>query len=153
MLEENAELIGYCGLYCGDCPGYKGKIADMARDLVTELAAERFDELSELMSEVVGFEALKDYSQCVQVLTFLEGLRCDKTCREDCGNPACGPRQCCRSLEIPGCWECAEFETCKKLDFLKPLHGEILMNNLRKLRDLGVEDFLNGEGVSDKSIP
>jgi len=33
MGEENKELIGYCGLYSGDCFGHTGTIADLARGL------------------------------------------------------------------------------------------------------------------------
>ena len=33
MSKQDKNLVAYCGLYCGDCPMYKGKIADLARDL------------------------------------------------------------------------------------------------------------------------
>ena len=33
MSKQDKNLVAYCGLYCGDCPIYKGKIADLARDL------------------------------------------------------------------------------------------------------------------------
>jgi len=46
MVEENKNLLAYCGLYCGDCFAYKGKIAkgkiaDLARDLRKELRDEK----------------------------------------------------------------------------------------------------------------
>jgi len=34
--EGDENLIAYCGLYCGDCHGYQGKIPDLARDLRKE---------------------------------------------------------------------------------------------------------------------
>ena len=39
---------------------------------------------------------------------------------------------------IEGCWECNEFETCKKLDFLKPSHGDAHIENLRKIKKQGI---------------
>lgn len=33
MSKEDKNLIAYCGLYCGDYPIHRGKIADLARDL------------------------------------------------------------------------------------------------------------------------
>jgi hypothetical protein len=33
MIEKDEHLITYCDLYCGDCFGHKGTIADLARDL------------------------------------------------------------------------------------------------------------------------
>jgi hypothetical protein len=35
---------------------------------------------------------------------------------------------------LAGCWECNEFETCTKLDFLKPIHEDMYMKNLRILK-------------------
>jgi len=29
----NKDLIAYCGLYCEDCFGYQGRIADMLKNL------------------------------------------------------------------------------------------------------------------------
>ena len=34
-------LIAYCGLYCGDCNGFSGKIPDLGSDLRKELRASR----------------------------------------------------------------------------------------------------------------
>ncbi|RLF40821.1 MAG: hypothetical protein DRN12_04540 [Thermoplasmata archaeon] len=44
-----------------------------------------------------------------------------------------------------GCWGCEDFETCSKLDFLKPTHGDAHLKNLGKIRRYGVERFLNGK--------
>jgi hypothetical protein len=32
-MAKKQDLIGYCGLYCGDCPGYTQTVANLARDL------------------------------------------------------------------------------------------------------------------------
>jgi hypothetical protein len=32
-IEEDRNLIAYCGLYCDDCFAHQGKVADLARDL------------------------------------------------------------------------------------------------------------------------
>jgi hypothetical protein len=32
-IEEDLNLVAYCGLYCGDCFSHKEKVADLARDL------------------------------------------------------------------------------------------------------------------------
>ena len=46
-MNEQKELIAYCGLYCGDCFAYQGKIADLARDLRKELRQSKFDKTAE----------------------------------------------------------------------------------------------------------
>ena len=32
-MPDDKELVAYCGLYCGDCFGYQGKIAELSKDL------------------------------------------------------------------------------------------------------------------------
>ncbi len=43
-----------------------------------------------------------------------------------------------------GCWECQEFEPCQKLDFLKPIHADSNVKNLRKLKKQGTAAFVAG---------
>jgi hypothetical protein len=144
-MAEDKDLIAYCGIYCGDCFIGQGKVADLARDLRKELRAYHFEKMAKSFSKVPFFAELKDYPQCYDVLGALVKLRCNKTCREGGGPPFCEMRKCCRQKGIDGCWECEEFETCDKLDFLKANHGDANVKNLRKLKKAGVEGFLKGE--------
>ncbi len=141
-MSEDKTLIAYCGLYCGDCFNYKGEIADLARDLRKKLRETRFDKISQGLSRY--FKDFKDYEQCYRVLGSMVRLRCKKACLDGGGNPLCKARTCCRKKDIAGCWECDEFETCSKLDFLKPIHGDANLKNLRKLKKEGAEGFLKG---------
>ncbi len=141
-MENNRDLIGYCGLYCGDCFNYKGEIADLARDLRKKLREAKFDVVSQGLSKY--FKEFKNYEQCYEVLGAMVRLRCKRACRVGGGNPSCKPRICCQKKNIIGCWECGEFETCAKLDFLKPIHGDANLKNLRKLKKQGADSFLEG---------
>lgn len=141
MNKKKKKLIAYCGLYCGDCFAYKGKIADLARDLRKELRQEKFD----IIVKGIPFKAFKNYKECYDVLGALVRLRCKNTCRGGGGNPFCKIRKCCQKKNIDGCWECNEFETCKKLDFLKANHGNAHIKNLRKLKKKGTSEFLKGK--------
>ncbi len=139
------DLVAYCGLYCGDCFGYQGKIADLARDLRKELRAYKFDKTAETLSEYSFFSYFKHYPQCYEVLGGLVKLRCNKTCKGGGGPPFCKIRKCCQKKEINGCWQCDEFETCEKLDFLKSNHGVAHIKNLRKISVKGMDEFLRGK--------
>ena len=143
-VEKNKDLIAYCGLYCGDCVNYKGKVADLARDLRKELRQAKFDKTAEFMSTFSFFETFKNYSQCYEVLGELVKLRCKKACKDGGGPPFCKMRQCCQKKSIDGCWQCDEFESCENLDFLKPAHGDAHLKNLRKIKKTGVDNFLQG---------
>jgi hypothetical protein len=78
------------------------------------------------------------------VLGAMVKLRCRKVCREGGGNPFCKIKICCNKKQIQGCWECDDFETCTKLDFLKPVHDDALYKNMRKIRKSGMKAFLAG---------
>lgn len=144
-MTEEKELVAYCGLYCGDCFIYKGKIADLARDLRKELRQAKFDRQAESMSTVSFFKSFKDYQQCYDVLGAMVRFRCKNACRGGGGPPFCKVRKCCQKKEIEGCWQCDEFETCEKLDFLNSVHGDAHLKNLRKLKKQGVNAFIEGK--------
>lgn len=142
---QGKELMAYCGLYCGDCFGYNGRIAELAKELRKELRQAKFDRIAESLSANPFFSVFGRYGQCYDVLGALVRFRCKKTCRGGGGPPFCEMRKCCRSKEIEGCWECDQFGGCDKLDFLKAGHGDAHLKNLRKLRRAGVEAFLEGK--------
>jgi len=129
---EEDDLIAYCGLSCSKCLNHKGRIADLARDLRKELREEKFDKAAEGLSKY--FKQFKDYEQCYEVLGAMVRLRCKRTCRGGGGPPSCKIRNCCVTKGIEGCWECAFFETCEKLNFLKPIHGNEHIDNLRRIK-------------------
>jgi hypothetical protein len=143
--DKNKNLIAYCGLYCGDCFSYKGKIADLAIDLRQELRQAQFDKTAEFMSNVSFFKVFKNYSQCYEVLGSLVRLRCKNACKGGGGPPSCKIRRCCHKGGIKGCWECDEFETRENLDFLKANHGDAHMRNLRIIKKKGIDEFLEGK--------
>jgi hypothetical protein len=90
------------------------------------------------------FKDFAEYPQCYKVMGAMVKMRCRKVCRDGGGNPFCKIRACCNKKEITGCWECDDFETCKKLEFLKVVHDDAVFKNMRKIRKAGMETFLSG---------
>jgi len=142
FMDENEDLIAYCGLYCGDCFNYKGEIADLARDLREKLREAKFAKVSQGLSQF--FKTYENYDQCYEVLGAMVRLRCKRGCCGGGGNPACKIRLCCQKNNLRGCWECDEFETCTKFDFLKPIHADANLKNLRTIKKQGIDSFLKG---------
>ncbi len=140
-MTKNKDSVAYCGLYCGDCFSYQGKIADLARDLRKELRQAKFDRVV----EGIPFKEFKHYKECYEVLGAMVRLRCKNTCRDGGGNPFCKIRKCCQKKGIEGCWQCDEFESCAKLDFLKAGHKDAHIKNLRKIKKQGIDSFLAGK--------
>jgi hypothetical protein len=144
-MTEKVKMIAYCGLYCQECPSFTGCIADLARNLRKELRTYRYDKIAEALSSISFFEAFKNYQQGYQLLGALVKMRCKHGCKGGGGPPFCKIRKCCQKKEIEGCWECDEFTTCEKLDFLKPSHGDAHLKNLRILSNRGVDHFITGK--------
>jgi hypothetical protein len=139
--ENSRDLVAFCGLYCGDCFGYKGRIAEMAKELRKELRQEKFD----IMARGIPFKAFEHYDKCYEVLGALVRLKCKSACRGGGGNPFCKIRKCCQKKGYEGCWECRDQSTCEKLNSLKENHGEAHIRNLKKITKNGIDGFINGK--------
>lgn len=143
MADTKNQLLAYCGLYCGDCIMRKGEVADLARDLRKKLRQVKFGRMVPGLS--VFLRPLANYDTCYETLGAMVRLRCRRACSRGGGNPGCRPRQCVQRKGLRGCWQCPDFETCKKLDFIKAVHQHGLLGNLRRLRRGGTEAFIRGK--------
>jgi len=125
MAKENKlRLVAYCGLYCPRC--YKMKIADAAELLDKELES----------ATKKGASYLENYSSLKEILRELIDLRCIKLCREGGGkSSSCVIKICCDEHKVVGCWECSDFEGCKKLK-------QQFVENVKRIRKVGVERYV-----------
>lgn len=144
-MSKEKELIAYCGLYCRECFNYKGKVAELSKELRKELRQAKFDKVAGLLGTLSFFKVFQDYKKCYDVLGAMVKLRCKKCCREGGGNPFCKIRQCCQKKKIQGCWQCDEVKECKKLEFLTQTHNDAHIKNLKIIKKQGEEVFLKGK--------
>jgi len=142
---KEEDLVAFCGLFCKDCHGFTQQIPDLARDLRKELRSSRYDLFAHFISTYNFGKDFEKYDECYKVLGAMVKFRCHKGCRGGGGSPFCNIRKCCQKKELTGCWECPEIEECKKLDFLRPVHGEGHLKNLRILKSKGIDGFLEGK--------
>ncbi len=143
MKENKEKLIAYCGLYCGDCHGYNQEIPDLARDLRKKLREYKYDKFANATSKF--FKELKDYEACYKVLGAMVKFRCKKACTGGGGNPWCAIRKCVQKKGYDGCWECEKFPECKKFAFLKEVHGDANIKNLKRIAKKGKKEFIKGK--------
>ena len=59
MKKRKKDLLAYCGLYCGDCGGFSGEIAEAAINLNKKLIEYKF----ELTAKYLFPEKLKEYDK------------------------------------------------------------------------------------------
>jgi len=137
-MNATTELLAYCGLYCGDCAGCSGEIAEAAATLLREIECHRFERTAKSLFA----EELPDYDAFQRALEFVSGLKCSATCRAR--KEPCGIARCCLDRGFRGCYECDGFEECDKLASLEDLHGDACVLNLRAIRRMGPEAWLVG---------
>jgi hypothetical protein len=134
---ETPELLAYCGLYCGDCAGYTGDIADAARALLETIERYRFERTA---GSLFASE-LPDYQGFKKALEFVSTLRCPAPCRRR-ENPACSIARCAMGRGLAGCHECDEFRSCETLASLQDLHGDSCVLNIESIRRVGPEAWV-----------
>ncbi|MBU0619435.1 DUF3795 domain-containing protein [Patescibacteria group bacterium] len=145
MAGKDKNLVTYCGLCCLDCFGYKGKVADLARDLRQELRKSKFKNFADFAATTGFGKVYKNYNKCYEVLGAMVKFRCKKRCRAGGGNPFCKIRKCCHKKDVDGCWKCEDFEKCEKLNFLTPVHKNASRQNLKIIKKKGLDEFLKGK--------
>ena len=144
--EPDQSLIAYCGLCCVDCPIYRGQAADLAAGLLDQLRDPVFRRLLDGLPKVIeGFEVLSEHPQCSRFLEALKQIRCTEFCRRGGGISDCPIRAWCTARQLEGCWMCDELGQCAQLAWLKPVHGEGHLRNLRTIRQKGKTAFLQGK--------
>ncbi|MEM2930456.1 MAG: DUF3795 domain-containing protein [Thermoproteota archaeon] len=105
--------MGYCGLYCGACGIYQGRIKLAVENLRKVIGAYGFDKIT---PELAKWDpAFKNYAEFERVLDGLVRLfgECPG-CVAGGGNPDCTVRQCCKQKDYATCAECTEMYTCGK---------------------------------------
>ena len=139
-MTSEVELVTYCGIYCGDCLGYTGVVADAADSFLDVLDKYKFY----LTARNVFPKELGDYDKLIDMLLFMSELRCHKTCRERTDDEAdCVVRNCCKNKDLFACYECGVFEQCESLaSVLDGLHVGACLQNLREIKEKGLTSWL-----------
>lgn len=144
--DENKDesLISYCGLYCGDCHAFRGKISDLSLELRKELRRTQYEKFAKYIQKYDSGKELKHFDECYDALGAMVRFRCQQGCRAGGGTANCKIRECCINAGFEGCWECSEMEKCQKLDILKPTHAKANKTNIKTVRTKGKAAFLKG---------
>ena len=147
MTTQEIELTAYCGLYCSDCIRYRSKAADLASELIEELHDTQFSNYADIKSssekQLDAVEQLKKYKECCEVLEAIAALQCNTPCRVGGGCPtfSCDILECCHGKGFEGCWQCDKFESCGKFEPLESIHGVCPKENLKKIKELGLDKW------------
>ena len=96
-------------------------------------------------SQIADFE---NYELMRNLLGHISRLNCEVPCRQggDGCIDSCRIIECVKKKSVEGCWECTDYVTCEKLGFLKPFHGDTPVNNLHKIKKLGIHAWEKHRG-------
>lgn len=107
-------LVGHCGLYCGACGIYQGRIKQAVENLQKIVGYYGFDKIAaELAKWEPAFEHYAEFENVLKGLITLFG-ECPG-CLEGGGDPNCSIRECCRQKGYVICAECTQMIDCKRL--------------------------------------
>ena len=138
--EQEKKLVGYCGLYCGNCGIYKGRIVPkMAADLKELISTHGFAEwVPKYEKTDFSFE---EFQKGLKFFSDQErGPYCQVPCKEGGGLPFCKIRPCANEKEVEICFECKEFP-CKLFSPFLEKHPEIIEEE-KKYKKLGMEMWI-----------
>lgn len=150
---SSKDLTAYCGYYCGDCYRFQNKIMTLAGQLAHEIENSEFDKYVRMKHKITAGN-IHDISSYDHFKTFLSVI--EKITRQECKSPcragsdgcegACPVKICVKGREIEGCWECDEAESCVKADFLKPIWGKALSQNIKQIKKHGIDSWVPFRG-------
>ncbi len=114
---EPRQLAAPCGLYCGNCDLYRAW-ADNNRAAKKALAREL---------------------SCSVEETFCAGCRVEAG---ECWAGDCHFKQCTQKMGISFCHECGQFPCQHLVDFSEEEYHKHILQNLMRIKELGVERWL-----------
>jgi hypothetical protein len=136
------DLTAYCGLYCGDCIRYKSRASELADELLDEIDKHHFTEYANIKQD--HKKEFENFESFISLLKAISEIKCEIPCGaggDGCGG-TCEIIKCVKAKGFKGCWECNDFEKCDKFVFLKPFHGDAPLKNLRKIKELGTDNWV-----------
>jgi hypothetical protein len=138
---KERELLAYCGLYCGDCGGYSGEIANTAINLLKILEKYKFERTAKCLFS----EKLKKYDSLIDMLQFLTTIKCEEICRNrKDSETSCKVRRCCREKGFYACYECDMYDKCTILRETnqEDLYGNSYLKNFQAIKEMGLDEWL-----------
>lgn len=128
-------LMGYCGLYCGACGIYQGKIKQAVENLRKIISYYGFDKItSELAKWEPAFHHYREFENVMDGLVKIFG-ECP-ACIAGGGNPNCAVRECCKQKGYTICADCTDMETCGKLK-----RFPWAIEEMKKIKVMGVDKW------------
>ncbi len=133
--EVRRDEVGYCGRYCRTCNSDK--------DAMRKAAAQLLDLVKNHIGVARTIE-LKGGSceETIKGLEIITNYVCIFKCKGGGGWSSCPVRKCCIAKGFNFCFECRDFPCGTNLWGKTKSFGEKWMNQLREMKEIGVEEWI-----------
>ena len=110
-INEAKKLVGYCGIYCGTCGMYRGRIyAKIAQEFLEVIRAAGYPD--ELTINMTSAPPDFDFNEFLKGVEYFSNEGSGAYCQEPCkqgGGVACNNRLCAKEKGVEICYECKDF--------------------------------------------
>jgi len=110
-INEAKKLIGYCGIYCGSCGMFRGRIySKIAQDFLEVIKAAGYPD--EITINQKGVKPDFDFDEFLKGIEYFSKEDSAAYCQEPCkkgGGVPCKNRLCAKERGLEICYECKDF--------------------------------------------
>ena len=130
--ENVKNQIGYCGIWCGSCPGGNGAILELTRRLEQALKGSNPEYW---VPKELDFKEFMKGLATIQTASLCSG------CRKGGGDPTCQIRICASKRNIENCSQCNELIECKNFENLEKYNPRI-KEELMKIKNVDQKEII-----------
>jgi len=125
--------IGFCGIWCGSCPGGNGSVVELTR---------RYEET--VKKNNIEHWAPKDFDfkEFMKGLSSLQQVPLCRGCLKGGGNLSCKIRTCAREKRISNCSQCELLMSCRNFEMLEKSHPDI-KHDLLPIKNATQQELIN----------
>jgi len=122
--EAVKDQLGYCGIWCGSCPGGNGAVVKLTRLYEEQVKKNNLEQWGPK-----NF----DFKEFMKGLSSIQKISLCPGCLKGGGNPGCGVRECSKGKGYDHCGECGEIDACGRFGELEKWNPKIKAE-VKKLR-------------------
>lgn len=134
------EKLARCGIFCGQCSAFHGKVADLAKQLYHEIETDYSwaKESSEF-----------NYNELLKGLAWMKEQRCPG-CRQ-VSESWCDVKNCSKiqNNEIDNCLICEDFLSCSKTEYQRNRYS-YLIKDYNSLKKISIKEYLKLQDEKEK---
>jgi hypothetical protein len=116
--ENVKNQVGFCGIWCGSCPGGNGVVLELTR---------KYEQVIKRNQAALEKWAPKEFSfkGLMKELAHIQAMPQCPGCRQGGGNPTCKVRICALNKGLTYCGQCEQLLTCENYAELEKSNPKI----------------------------